>query len=188
MSMDQKTILIIIHVFGAVIGAGGAYMSDLLFLKAARDEVISKTEIGFLKLGGKIGWFGLFILVLSGTGLFLLDTEKYLASPKFLVKMTIVAVLIINGIIFHATHIPRMARHAGQHFPSSDEFMRKRPLLLLSGCVSIISWSAALILGMLKSIPYSYETTMLLYAAAVGLAFLGAFTLKNKLVPGRKRQ
>ena len=168
-------------------GAGSAFFSDLLFLKSTQDTVLSKREIRFLKLGGTVVWVGLCILALSGAGLFFLDMERYLVSSKFLAKMTIVAILIINGIIVHSSHIPRMARHANEHFPSSDEFMRKRPLLLLSGAVSFVSWTSALILGTLKSVPYTYETVMLLYAALVCLAFLLALSLKNKLIPRRKR-
>ena len=147
--------------------------------------MITHTEISFLRACGTLVWIGLFILIVSGTGIFFLDMEKYLNSNKFLAKMTIVTILMINGVIFHIVHIPRLLRHAGQHFPSSDEFMHKRPLLLISGAVSVVSWSWALVLGMMKYVPYAYGTIMLVYIGVLGAAIIAALLLKNKLLPSK---
>ena len=175
--LDAKTLLTIAHLFGVALGVGGAIASDFMFLRAIRDERVSKTEMGFLELGGGMVLGGLVLLVLSGIGLFSLDPEGYLASSKFLAKMTIVGILSINAVFFHTTHIPRIKRHTDHHFPSSDEFIRGRFFLLLSGVVSIISWSAALILGAIRTIPYPYYTIMGVYlfflACGVIIATLG---------------
>lgn len=181
--MDIKTLFLILHIFGAVIGAGSAFFSDLLFLKSVRDGIISKTEIGFLRLGSMAVWIGLLLLLVSGAGLFFLDVDKYLTSNKFLAKMTVVAILITNGILFHTVHLSRIVRHADQHFPSSDEFMRKSSLLLISGAISVVSWSTAITLGVMKNVPYSYGTIMFWYALALGGAIISALLLKRKLLP-----
>ncbi len=178
---DIKTIATIIHVFGAVLGAGGAYLSDAMFFSSVKDEKISRTELRFLRIGSRFVWIGLLILVLSGFVLFFLDTQKYLASSKFLAKATIVLIIIINGIIFHRVHLPRIHRHAGHHFPSSDEFMRHRPLLLASGAISFLSWTTVLILGKLKSVPLSYSTIMLAYLILIiGASFTSQVLFKHK--------
>lgn len=163
-------------------------MSDLLFFKSARDEVLTKQEIGFLQLGSMVVWIGLSLLIVSGIGLFLLDMENYLNSNKFLAKMNIVAILVVNGLLFRVIHMPRIIRHAETHYPSSDEFIRKRISLLASGTISVVSWSAALILGVMKNVPYSYKTIMLLYALFLGSAFLTALVFKEKILPSQKRK
>lgn len=181
--MELKTLLTIIHLLGVTLGAGGAFVSDLLFFKSVHDRKISRAEVHFLQLASITIWTGLAVLVVSGTGLFFLDTEKYLTSSKFLAKMTIVAIIIVNGVIFHTMHIPRIMRHMDQHFPSSDEFMRTRSFLLVSGAVSATSWASALILGALSSVPYSYSTIIAVYGTALLIATLFALLLRDYIVP-----
>jgi hypothetical protein len=162
--MDTKTLLIIAHLFGVALGAGGAFASDGIFLKSIKDQRISKTEMGFIVFGSAMVWVGL----------------------KFLAKMTVVFILIVNGIVFHISHIPRFFRHVDQFFHSSDEFMRKRWLILSSGAVSIVSWSYALILGALPSVHYSYTTIMLVYILLV-LGSVGiALSLKKRVLPDHR--
>src|SRR3989344_4267080 len=121
--IEAKTIYVILHLLGAVIGMGGAFASDAIFFSSVRDGKISDTEMRFIRLGGRMVWVGLAIIIVSGFLLFSLNTERFLNSSKFMAKMTIVAIIVINGAIFHLVHIPRLHKHAGQHLPSSDEFM-----------------------------------------------------------------
>ncbi len=181
--IDLFITLLIIHLFGVIIGAGGAYASDMMFFHTVRDGKMSRAELGFLKLGSKMVWGGLLVIVLSGLGLFLTKPDVYLASSKFQAKMTIVTVIILNGIIFHRSHLPLMHRHAETHFPSSDEFMRRRPLLLASGVISMVSWTSAIILGMLKHVPYSYTSIIAVYLGVVAIGILVGFFIKSRLLP-----
>lgn len=176
-------ILTISHLLGLALGAGGAFASDWIFLLSAQDGRISRTETRFLSLGSKLVWTGVAILVLSGLGLFLLDPARLIASPKFLAKMSIVLIIILNGISFHFLHLPRIRRHAGEHFPSSDEFMRYRFPLVASGAISFVSWLSALILGAWRGVPFSYSQIMLTYLAVLAFAIFVAWLLKKKLVP-----
>lgn len=181
--VDLFTALLIVHLFGVVIGAGGAYTSDLMFFHSAKDGRLSKVELGFLRLGSGMVWGGLIVIVLSGIGLFMTNPAVYLVSPKFQAKMTVVAVIILNGIFFHRSHLPLMHRHADAHFPSSDEFMRRRPWLLASGTISMVSWTSAIILGMLKNVPYSYTSIISVYLGLVAMGVLVAFFIKARLLP-----
>jgi len=158
-------------------------MSDLMFFSSVRDRRITKTELRFMRIGSLMVWAGLAVLIVSGSSLFAGRPAYYLASPKFLLKMTVVAVIVFNGVVFHRYHIPRMHRHAGHHFPSSDEFMRARPWLLISGAVSFSSWLTAFLLGSLRSIPLTYVQGVLLYAAVLAVAMSGALLLRSRLLP-----
>lgn len=179
--MELKLILTILHLLGVALGAGGAYMSDLMFFSSARDSRISQTELRFLTLGSIMVWLGLSILFLSGLGLFSLDSAKYLASTKFQAKATIVFIIFLNGLVFHFSHLDRIKRHTDEHFPSSDEFMRKRPILLASGAVSFVSWTSALILGAIPGLPYSYSQIMGGYLVIIALAVSVALFVFRKV-------
>ena len=181
--MDPKTFWLTLHVFGAIIGAGGAFVSDAMFFSSIKDEKLTRTELRFLKLGGGMVWIGLAALAATGVMLVLLDPQRYLSSPKFLAKATIVGVIALNGVVFHAKHFPLLFRHAGVHLPSSDEFIANRPFILASGAISMVSWTSTVILGMLRSLPYTYGELMLLYLCIVTAAMLGAYLLRNVLLP-----
>ena len=180
--MDFKTAFTIIHLFGVVIGGGGAFASDFIFFSSVKDRKISSTEMRFLRLGSKMVWIGLFIIVVSGIFIFLTDMDKYLYSSKFLAKMTIVGIIIFNGFVFHISHLPRLRRHVNLHFSSSDEFKKHAPLLVSSGAVSMVSWASAIILGAMRSVYYSYLTIMAGYLILLILAIIISLILKNKIL------
>lgn len=165
-----------------VIGGGWAFAGDLIFLSSVKDRKISPTEIRFLRLGSKMVWIGLLIIVVSGIFIFFTDTDKYLHSTKFLAKMTIVGIIILNGFVFHISHLPRLYRHVNLHFSSSDEFKKHAPLLVSSGAVSIVSWTSAITLGAMRSIPYSYLTIMGVYFIFIISAIMISLVLKNKIL------
>lgn len=179
--IDFKSIYILFHIFGAVLGAGGAYVSDAIFFSSVKDKVINHTEFRFMKLGSLFVWTGLFILFVSGLLLFLTNIEGYLASSKFLIKMFIVFVIFLNGIFFHMFHFPKIYRHINHHYPSSDEFMRNKKLLMISGVISITSWTFALILGSVKSIPLDFTVLFLMYIIFEMCSILITLKFFNKI-------
>jgi len=181
--MDYHIFLVFVHILGTVVGMGGAIMSDLIFLLSVRDGKVSHAEMRFLCLGGRVVWVGLGIIVISGALLFLEDPNRYIESSKFLAKMTIVGILIINGIFFHAVHIPRLCRHISVHLPSSEGFMRFVPLLLMSGVVSFVSWGSALLLGVSRRPPYTYSEIMGVYVLVLLCAIIVAVFLRKKIIP-----
>src|SRR3989344_6223322 len=133
--MDFKLVYTIVHLIGVALGAGGAYMSDFIFMQSIKDRKITDTEYKFMSLGSRAVWTGLFLLIVSGIGLFSLDSETYLNSSKFQTKMAIVAILTLNGFYFVFAHIPLIKRHRDAHYPSSDEFRRKSVWMMFSGVV-----------------------------------------------------
>ncbi len=183
----MSSLLVIFHLVGVALGAGGAYLSDLLFFQSIKNRHISQTELRFLSLGSRMVWVGLFILIFSGLGLFLLDTDKYLASSKFLAKMSIVAVIFFNGLLFEFIHFGNLRFHAGKRLHSLERFMAKSPWLMISGIVSVTSWSFALVLGSLSSVPYSYSEIMVFYGLVIlvitssSMIYLNAKGLLGKL-------
>lgn len=179
--LDLKSIYTIFHVLGAVLGAGGAYVSDVIFISSTKDKTINQTEFRFMKLGSFFVWIGLIILIISGILLFSTNPAGYLASSKFLIKMFIVLIILINGIFFHVIHFPRIYRHISHHYPSSDEFMRKKKFLTMSGVISITSWTFALILGGLRFIPISFTEALFFYILFEAIAIFIALKFFKRL-------
>jgi len=176
------------HLFGVAFGAGGAYLSDVMFFYSVKNGYLSRSEIRFLSLASKMVWFGLLILIISGIGLFTLDPERYLASTKFLSKMSIVGIIFLNGLIFEFIHFGHLRLHLGRQFKSFEHLMKRLPFLMVSGVVSITSWTFALVLGSLKSVPYSYLTIMSFYliviTVAIGILF---YVIHNHKFIGRRK-
>lgn len=184
----SKTLWLIVHLFGVVIGAGGAFASDAMFFKSIRDHKITHVELSFLRVGSAMVWTGLAILLISGSALFLTNPAGYLSSSKFIAKMVIVLVIILNGLVFHFAHFKLMDRHAGHHFPSSDEFARKRKWILISGVISVVSWVSAIILGSLHSIDAPAAGILSGYALILIFGIANAMLFKNKILPAHKQR
>lgn len=178
--IEYKSIFTILHIFGAVLGAGGAYLGDAIFFSSVKDKTISKDEFRFMKLSSYFVWAGLILSIISGILLFMTNPDFYLASDKFLIKTLIVGIIFVNGIFFHIFHFPRIYRHISHHYPSSDEFMRKKKFLVISGVISITSWTAAVALGSLRSIPISFSEALITYVLFEAVAICIALTLFKK--------
>lgn len=181
-----KIVYVTLHVFGVAIGAGAAYMSDIIFLSSIRDRILSSVEIRILSLASKVVWAGLGLLVLSGVLLFSLDPVTYAASTKFLAKMTIVGVLVLNGIIFHRIHLPLVKSTENKVLRDHPRFQKGSSLLIVGGAISVVSWSFAIFFGVLRSVPYSYMTIISVYLGVVLLAIGTALLMKKKLFGGVK--
>ncbi len=170
-----------LHLVGVVLGFGGALISDILFFKFLKDLKITKNESSILHALSKVIWFGIGIIVLSGFFLFLSDIERYSISSKFLAKMAIVAIIIINGFVLNFIVTPKLTSIAFGELKSSGI----RRLAFASGAVSITSWVAAFILGLMHRSPWPFHILFGTYLLIVGGAMLGSQILE-KLISTRK--
>ena len=179
--IDIKTLFIIGHIVGAVLGAGGAFVSDAIFFSTVKDGIINKTEMRFISLGSRFVWGGLIILIISGIGLFFTNPIYYIASTKFISKIIIVGIITINGIIFHKLHIPVLKRSVGSKLINSKEFIKRSNILMISGAVSMVSWVATLVLGSLKKIPYGIDTILSVYLVILFVGICSSVIIKRRL-------
>lgn len=147
--MDTQRLLLALHLFGFAIGVGGATVTDIFFMKFLKDFRISRTEADFMRTLSRILWLGVVILSVSGLGLFLLDPARLLTSAKFISKMGVVAVLLLNGWFLHFAVTPslrRIAFHEDPH-PQAKQFQKIRQRAFISGGISIVSWYYAFFLA-----------------------------------------
>lgn len=170
------SVLLLVHLFGIILGAGGAFVSDGIFFTALKDRIISGDELRILKAGSHFIWIGLLLLVISGMGLFLQDIERLSTSVKFISKMTVVLVITVNGLIFHRIHIPFIHGHLGKTLATKRKPAKAPliPFVLASGVVSVVSWTATIILGSLRSISISYVSFLAIYSGLIAVGILTA--------------
>lgn len=176
----MEIIYTILHIFAAIIGAGGAYMSDVMFMSSIKDSRITKTELRFLKEGSTLVIIGLVLAYISGLLIFSTNPELYMVSDKFWSKVTVVLVITINGYFFHRWHLPVMKKHEDKDMKDMKHLRKDRGLLVISGAISAISWTFAIVLGTWRGIPFTYSQIVFTYLVILILAVIFAMMLFRK--------
>jgi len=173
-NISLYSVLLLVHLFGIILGAGGAFVSDGIFFTALKDRIISGDELRIFRSASHFIWIGIILLVISGTGLFLQDIERLSTSAKFISKMTVVLVIVANGVIFHLVHMSFIHGHLGKTLATKRKPAKAFliPFVLASGVVSMVSWTATIILGSLRSIPISYVGFLAVYSGAIAIGIL----------------
>lgn len=177
-----------VHVFGVALGVGTATITDVFFFKFLKDFKISSWESGVMNTLSLVVWFAIIILVASGTLLYLEDVEKFNNSSKFLTKMIIVGVIIVNGTVLNLFVSPRLSKIAfhkkHDHHPGELHHIRKIAFAL--GAVSITSWYSAFILGMFHSVPLSFSVLLSVYITLLVVA-IASSQLTERMYSRRAR-
>lgn len=166
--MDWYSILVISHIVGTVLGVGGATFAEINILRALRDGKISDDESYLMSGAYKTLRLGFFIALVSGFGFLVVYRlqvmEELLYEPKLWAKMTIIGFIGLNAALLQMRIIP----------------------LLVGSAISITSWYAALILGSLKNVEYSYIAILSMYGLAVAIAFFVLMNIHEKMVKKHK--
>ncbi len=159
-----QPLVLTLHILATVLGLGSATIGDLLFFRFLRDGRISSKEQEVLHLMKDTVLSALLGILVTGAALYLPNTETYNASAPFMLKMTAVIVLSINGMLLHvivAPHLLKINFH-------SERSHRLRRLAFALGAVSFVSWYTAFFTAMLKQFMKG------LPLAALLLAYVGA--------------
>ena len=110
-------------------------------------------------------WLGLAILLITGGAIFLTDVDKFSVSSKFLTKMVVVGVIILNGAVLSLIVSPKLFKISlttGQE-QSADLLKRLRRWAFALGAISITSWYSALVLGSLDKISLEFSQAFFVY-------------------------
>ncbi len=153
------------HIIGTALGVGGATLAEIFYLKSSRDGVVDAAEASFLKTTYRVLRVGMLLLVLSGFGYLLLariaGTTEALYSPKLWAKLTIILILLAGVLLWQAKKVP----------------------MWLGSPVSLVSWYAALILGIWRGLAAPYLTIMVWYAAAIVVVGVILHFIRKALAP-----
>ncbi|OGH16503.1 MAG: hypothetical protein A3C30_04930 [Candidatus Levybacteria bacterium RIFCSPHIGHO2_02_FULL_40_18] len=167
-AQNYNPVIVGAHLFGVVLGFGAALIGDILFFKFLKDSKIEEKEVDVLKTMSKIVWTGLFIIVISGVFLFLSDVERYSQSSKFLVKMIVVGIIILNGGVLNLAVAPKLT---SINF-SEPRGSGIRSLAFACGAISVTSWWTAFILGLMHMSPAPFHVLLSIYLFILAGAIL----------------
>lgn len=173
---ENKHIIVIIHALAMALGLGAATLTDIFFFKFLKDFKISEGEADVMRTISQVIWFALGVVVITGIGLFLPQADVLAESSKFLVKMIVVLVIIVNGAVLNLYITPRLSQisfgEAHHHKPGELHHIRKIAFAL--GGISIASWYTAFLLGSLRSIPLPFTAVLALYMGALACGIIGS--------------
>lgn len=182
---EYKHISVIVHVLSVIVGMGSALISDILFNIYIQNKKVNKNENRTLSILSDIVWISLLFIVASGIALFLSDPVGYGHSVKFLVKMTIVGVIIINGYLFwHLIH-PSLEKINFTDINIHHKYVRLRKVSFILGAISLVSWLSAFVLGMLGHIPLSYLEAIVGYVTICFGGVLFSQVVEYKITHGK---
>lgn len=169
---EHHEFIAILHLFGAALGIGGATISDVLFFRFLKDFRISEWESEVLHALSQIIWFALAVLLLAGLALYLPEAGELNQSAKFLVKMIVVAVIIVNGALLNILIAPKLVKisFGKKHEHEAGELHHIRKIAFALGAISIVSWYSAFTLGALRKVPLEFSSLLLLYLLLIGVA------------------
>jgi GGDEF domain-containing protein len=185
--MGIRTVLIIMHLIGLVVGLGAATVADVLFMGCLLNNRMTEDQFASFKRVTDLVVVGLLILGASGFGFiafYALTDPSLIANPKLWAKLGIVVVLSINGFFMHDFIMPLIGRNLNRPLFSVPAIIRNRWLLFGCGAISMTSWYAALVLGVWKEINFkvSYWEIFSSYAVLCTLAVISSPLLGRAII------
>lgn len=180
---EQRAALLVVHTLGIAFGLGGATVSDILFFNFLRDFRISPKESRVLRTLSQVIWLALAVLFLSGLGLYLPKMDVLNHSSKFLLKVVVVCVIIVNGAFLNLLIAPNLTRLSfdGRRDATEKKLRRMRKIAFALGGVSFTSWYSAFILGSLRSVPLAFWQLLLVYGVLLALAVLASQVVARQI-------
>tara|TARA_B110000305_G_scaffold141681_1_gene157815 strand:- start:1193 stop:1771 length:579 start_codon:yes stop_codon:yes gene_type:complete len=171
---EYKAVILVFHLLGFALGYGGAMVSDFLFFKFLKDLKLTTQEIYVMTLVSTLVWTGLFVLLLSGIGIFLSDPAGYIESDKFLLKMFVVVILTLNGFGLHYYIKPRLKKIEWNAKKPQHNTRDLKRLAFAGGAISMISWLSATVLGSIDLIPVSLTVGIEIYFLILLITLVGS--------------
>lgn len=132
-----------------------------------------------LQITADIALTGLCVLAASGLAIVAIDTSLdpaiMLSKPKLMAKLSVILILLANGVALHFYGFPALFR------PTSHP-ARTATILCVLGAISSASWFYASFLGIAKPLTsiLSYEGFMSAYAVCIVGAFIASTLLTWK--------
>ena len=185
MDIELRIILRTIHLLGFAIGFDGATVSDVMFFRAIKDKIVDANEYATLQVLSKVIWVGIFLLLASGFGIFYLiyqdnnGTLPLLASARWQMKLTLVGIVVANGLVFWRVVFSRIKTIGTETISNTTIW-----LLAITGTISMTSWYSILIVTAIPrgaNIELIYLIGVYLLLIAGGI-FTSRLILKKKLL------
>jgi hypothetical protein len=182
-----RTLLVLAHLAGFALGAGGALLLDLFvawrLLQCGR---LSAEELRICRAGSRVVAAGLAILWVSGLAflaLYALTMPALLENPKLWAKVAVVTILTVNGLALHRLLFRRLPVD-GVWTPPRDRSATCAVLV----AVSVASWITATVFGTVKELNgvVPFATLAAGYAAAVAISLGLVLAIRSRVTFGNR--
>ena len=181
--LEYKIVIVIMHALSAALGVGTVLVTDVFFMKFLKDYKISESESEILDTLSQVVWFALGLLILTGLALFLPTSWEYLAKTKFIAKVVVVGVIVINGSLLNLFIAPKLIKisFTNDSIDHHNETHHLRKFAFAFGAVSIVSWISTFILGSVRSLPLSVLGILGIYTILIIIAVIGSQLFDYKI-------
>lgn len=174
--ITYKPLFVILHALAAAVGLGSVVITDTLFFRYLKDFKISRKEEETMETISGIVWVVITLLFLTGLALYFSAPLDYLAKSKFVVKVIIFCVIVLNGVVLSMWLTPVLKKISFGPVEKQPVFKLRmlRRVAFASGVVSAISWLTVFLLGSLRSIPFTVGQGLLFYGSVVLVGIIGS--------------
>ncbi|MBS9525084.1 hypothetical protein KIH41_10885 [Litoribacter ruber] len=167
---EAREYTLTVHLLGMVLGLGGTTVIDIMIFHFLRNFKINNQEAVIMHLISQIIIIGLILLIVSGVALFLTDIEGYLSNDRFMMKMTVMVVVILNGGVLNLYITPALEEISLLKKDLQKNNTLKKTSFAV-GAISMLSWYSAFFFAMIKDLSYfSYVALLIPYLLFLGLA------------------
>ncbi|TVP49447.1 MAG: hypothetical protein EA341_09425 [Mongoliibacter sp.] len=169
------------HLLGMILGLGGTLILDILIFHFLRNFKINSSEAVIMHLISQLIILGLVLLMVTGVAIYLTDMQAYNSNPRFLMKMTAVLILSINGVFLNFYMMPAIEKLSLVEEDIEEDQNLKRVAFSVGG-VSMVSWLAAFAFAMVKDLSqFNYIQMLVPYLVLVIGAIGGGQFIKKKM-------
>ncbi len=176
----HKSLWLMIHGIGFILGVGAATVTDVFFFKFLKTHTISEEGKQTFDTLTSVIWMGLAVLLVSGFMIYLPQHGHLSQSPKFLLKLIVIGVIIVNGILLNLIVSPRMRQLS---FDGTKPARHFRRLAFALGAISLTSWYTAFFLGSLRHLgKYTLLHGITMYAVVLFVAVVGSQLFERIMV------
>ncbi len=153
--LKYQAIISVVHMLVVGLGVGAALVVDLFFIKFLKDYRISYSESNVLNGLSQIIWLALGILLITAFAIFFPLSIAYLAKTKFIAKLFVVGVIVINWILMNLIIMPKLVKASFDGTGDTPDLQNLRRSAHTFGVLSLVSWIVMFILSMVRSTPFS---------------------------------
>lgn len=165
--IDDKQLFHFMHGFHSIFTLGSVVVLDFIFVISSRSELLKQHVYRLFPTISKVIWAGLSLDFLS---VFLIaDTFQF--SEKFLFSQTVIAILIINGVLLSGPIARKMIGSVENL--NHKIHSRWRRIGNVSGSLSITSWMMITIVDFFTDLSLSYGQLIIIYITIFIFAFIG---------------
>ncbi|WP_211453725.1 hypothetical protein [Collimonas antrihumi] len=178
--------IVYLHLIACCVAIGLVLTSDIAMVtQLIKGNTVEKQEAAHLDSLKRTVSLALVALWVTGIAVVWLDVSVkgfayYFSNPKMQAKLTIVALLTLNGFVLHSAVMPAMEK-AGSLLQMP---FNQRMLAIFAGAVSAVSWFYAAMLGVGRPLAWKYSLVQLLaaYPALIvsGFAAMVSITVWSK--------